>query len=84
MVYLKKISYILLLLIIFFFNSKSYAISDEEYIKINNFIEVENVDEAFKLLKIIQNKKQRLSAKTLILIGKIYYTVLCINPTIQI
>ena len=72
MVNSKNFLFILSLLMIFIFNSKSYAISDEEYIKINNFIEVENVDEAFKLLKIIQKKKKRLSAKTLILIGKIY------------
>ena len=69
----KNIFFILSLFICFLFSSsKSFSITLDEYIKINTLIEVENIDKAFEELKIIQKKETKLTAKSLILIGKIY------------
>ena len=66
---------IFLLITCLTFTIQSYAITENEYIKINKLIEIENIDKAFDELKFIQSKETKLSAKTQILIGKIYLAI---------
>ena len=62
------ISFVLLIC----FNVKTYAISEEQYLVINKLIDEENIDKAFSDLKLIQKNEGKLSARSQILIGKIY------------
>jgi len=50
----------------------SYAITKNQYIIINKLIEQENIDKAFFDLKALQKDEVKLSARSQILIGKIY------------
>ena len=54
------------------FNIKAYAITENQYLVINKLINEENIDKAFSDLKLMQKDKIKLSARSQILIGKIY------------
>ena len=54
------------------FNFKAYAINQNQYLSINKLIEAENINQAFNDLKLLQKKSDKLSARSQILIGKIY------------
>ncbi len=54
------------------FSVKTYAISEEQYLVINKLIDEENIDKAFSDLKLMQKNEGKLSARSQILIGKIY------------
>ena len=54
------------------FSMNSYAITKNQYIIINKLIEQENIDKAFIDLKALQKDEVKLSARSQILIGKIY------------
>ena len=47
---------IFLLITCLTFTIQSYAITENEYIKINKLIEIDNIDKAFDELKFIQSK----------------------------
>ena len=63
---------IITLFVISFYSFKSYSLSDDEFTKINKYIEQEHVELAFKYLKKNHFSKSRESSNFLILIGKIY------------
>ncbi len=54
------------------FNIKAYAITENQYFVINKLINEENIDKAFSDLKVLQKNETKLSARSQILIGKIY------------
>jgi len=54
------------------FTIKVYAISENQYLVINKLINEENIDKAFSDLKLMQKDEVKLSARSQILIGKIY------------
>ena len=54
------------------FSMNSYAITENQYLVINKLIEQENIDKAFIDLKELQKNEIKLSARSQILIGKIY------------
>ena len=54
------------------FSMNSYAITESQYLVINKLIEQENIDKAFIDLKELQKNEIKLSARSQILIGKIY------------
>ena len=54
------------------FSMNSYAITENQYLVINKLIEQENIDKAFIDLKALQKNEIKLSARSQILIGKIY------------
>ena len=54
------------------FNFKAYAINQNQYLSINKLIEAENINQAFNDLKLLQKNSDKLSARSQILIGKIY------------
>ena len=62
------ISFLLLILL----SIKAYAITENQYLVINKLINDENIDKAFSDLKLIQKDESKLSARSQILIGKIY------------
>ena len=66
----KFITLIISLLICF--NIKAHAITENQYLVINKLINDENIDKAFKDLKKFQKNDGKLSARSQILIGKIY------------
>ena len=51
---------------------KAYAITENQYLVINKLINEENIDKAFSNLNLIQKDEVKLSARSQILIGKIY------------
>ena len=53
-------------------NFKAYAINQNQYLTINKLIEAENINQAFNDLKLLQKNSNKLSARSQILIGKIY------------
>ena len=63
------------LFIIICFSINTYAITEKQYLIINDLIEQENIDKAFEDLKIFQKGTRKLSARSQILIGKIYLTL---------
>ena len=71
----KFLKLILSFLTIICFSIKSYAITENQYLGINKLIEQENIDKAFSDLKILQKDEGKLSARSQILIGKIYLTL---------
>jgi tetratricopeptide (TPR) repeat protein len=71
----KFLKLILSFLTIICFSTKSYAITENQYLGINKLIEQENIDKAFSDLKILQKDEGKLSARSQILIGKIYLTL---------
>ena len=54
------------------FTIKAYAITENQYLVINKLINEENIDKAFSDLKLMQKDEVKLSARSQILIGKIY------------
>ena len=54
------------------FTIKVYAITENQYLVINKLINEENIDKAFSDLKLMQKDEVKLSARSQILIGKIY------------
>jgi len=54
------------------FSIKAHAITENQYLVINKLINEENIDKAFSDLKLIQKDEVKLSARSQILIGKIY------------
>ena len=54
------------------FSIKAYAITENQYLVINKLIDEENIDKAFSDLKVLQKNETKLSARSQILIGKIY------------
>ena len=68
----KFITLIISLLILICFNIKAHAITENQYLVINKLINDENIDKAFSDLKLIQKDEAKLSARSQILIGKIY------------
>ena len=70
-----KINYLILFVILICSNFKSYAISESQYLKINKLIESENIDKAFEDLKALQKNNEKLSARSQILVGKIYLSM---------
>lgn len=68
----KFITLIISLLILICFNIKAHAITENQYLVINKLINDENIDKAFNDLKKYQKNDSKLSARSQILIGKIY------------
>ena len=68
----KFLTIISTLFIIICFSINTYAITEKQYLIINDLIEQENIDKAFEDLKIFQKGTGKLSARNQILIGKIY------------
>ena len=58
--------------IIICFSFNTYAITEKQYLIINDLIEQENIDKAFEDLKKFQKGTGKLTARNQILIGKIY------------
>ena len=54
------------------FSIKVHAITENQFLVINKLIDEENIDKAFLNLKVLQKSETKLSARTQILIGKIY------------
>ena len=54
------------------FNFEAYAINQNQYLSINKLIEEENINQAFNDLNLLQKNSDKLSARSQILIGKIY------------
>ena len=54
------------------FSIKAHAITENQYLVINKLINEENIDKAFSDLKLMQKDEVKLSARSQILIGKIY------------
>ena len=54
------------------FSIKVHAITENQFLVINKLIDEENIDKAFSDLKVLQKSETKLSARTQILIGKIY------------
>mgnify|MGYP003992482097 CR=1 FL=1 len=71
----KFLTIISTLFIIICFSINTYAITEKQYLIINDLIEQENIDKAYEDLKIFQKGKEKLSARSQILIGKIYLTL---------
>ena len=68
----KFLTIISTLFIIICFSINTYAITEKQYLIINDLIEQENIDKAFEDLKIFQKGTGKLTARNQILIGKIY------------
>ena len=68
----KFLTLIISLLTLICFTIKVYAITENQYLVINKLINEENIDKAFSDLKLIQKDEVKLSARSQILIGKIY------------
>ena len=54
------------------FSIKAHAITENQFLVINKLIDEENIDKAFSDLKVLQKNETKLSARSQILIGKIY------------
>ena len=68
----KFLTLIISFLTLICFTIKVYAITETQYLVINKLINEENIDKAFSDLKLIQKDEVKLSARSQILIGKIY------------
>ncbi|MDC1375867.1 trypsin-like peptidase domain-containing protein [bacterium] len=68
----KFLTLIISFLTLICFTIKAYAITENQYLIINKLINEENIDKAFSDLKLIQKDEVKLSARSQILIGKIY------------
>ena len=68
----KFITLIISLFTLICFTIKAHAITENQYLVINKLINEENIDKAFSDLKLIQKDEAKLSARSQILIGKIY------------
>ena len=68
----KFLTLIISSIILVCFSIKAYAITENQYLVINKLIDEENIDKAFSDLKVLQKNETKLSARSQILIGKIY------------
>ena len=68
----KFLTLIISSIILVCFSIKAYAITENQYLVINKLIDEENIDKAFSDLKALQKNETKLSARSQILIGKIY------------
>ena len=68
----KFLTLIISLFTLICFTIKAYAITENQYLVINKLINEENIDKAFSDLKLMQKDEVKLSARSQILIGKIY------------
>ena len=68
----KFLTLIISFLTLICFTIKAYAITENQYLVINKLINEENIDKAFSDLKLMQKDEAKLSARSQILIGKIY------------
>ena len=68
----KFLNLIISFLLLISLSIKAYAITENQYLVINKLINDENIDKAFSDLKLIQKDEAKLSARSQILIGKIY------------
>ena len=68
----KFLTLIISFLTLICFTIKAYAITENQYLVINKLINEENIDKAFSDLKLMQKDEVKLSARSQILIGKIY------------
>ena len=68
----KFLTLIISFLTLICFTIKAYAITENQYLIINKLINEENIDKAFSDLKLMQKDEAKLSARSQILIGKIY------------
>ena len=68
----KFLTLIISFLTLICFTFKAYAITENQYLVINKLINEENIDKAFSDLKLMQKDEAKLSARSQILIGKIY------------
>ena len=68
----KSLTLIISLFTLTCFSIKAHAITENQYLVINKLINDENIDKAFSDLKLIQKDESKLSARSQILIGKIY------------
>ena len=68
----KFLTLIISFLTLICFTIKAYAITENQYLIINKLINEENIDKAFSDLKLMQKDEVKLSARSQILIGKIY------------
>ena len=68
----KFLTLIISLFTLICFTIKAYAITENQYLVINKLINEENIDKAFTDLKLMQKDEVKLSARSQILIGKIY------------
>ena len=71
----KFLTLIISFLTLICFTIKAYAITENQYLVINKLINEENIDKAFSDLKLMQKDEVKLSAKSQILIGKIYLSL---------
>ena len=68
----KFLNLIIPFLLLISLSIKAYAITENQYLIINKLINDENIDKAFSDLKLMQKNEAKLSARSQILIGKIY------------
>ena len=68
----KSLTLIISLFTLICLTIKAYAITENQYLVINKLINDENIDKAFNDLKKYQKNDTKLSARSQILIGKIY------------
>ena len=71
----KFLTLIISFLTLICFTIKAYAITENQYLVINKLINEENIDKAFSDLKLMQKDEVKLSARSQILIGKIYLSL---------
>ena len=50
----------------------SFALTDEQFNRVNSLIEQQNIEKSFELLKTFQSNEEELSSRSLLLFGKIY------------
>ena len=68
----KSLTLIISLFTLTCFSIKAHAITENQYLVINKLINEENIDKAFSDLKLMQKDEVNLSARSQVLIGKIY------------